>query len=217
MADVIREYKAVTEHRENIVWRVLVGVYAIVLFAVNAINVPNNVFWCDEAFSANLSVMSVKEMLVATAADVHPPLYYFLIMGATRIFGTSGYVYRIVSLIPLALMMLFSMSLLWKRFGKEVSIVFITLISLLPNAYIKNTEVRMYSWAFMFVLATFWITFLLIEKETTFRYVLLGIFGLLAAYSHYYALISVVPFFVIVMCVTILKKRHMGGYCSHGA
>src|SRR5581483_4348243 len=44
--------------------------------------------WFDEAFTWRLVRVSIPEMVMRTAADVHPPLYYLALKGWTTLFGT---------------------------------------------------------------------------------------------------------------------------------
>ena len=53
----------------------LIYLYAIILCLVNFIRVFDNIFWLDEGFTIRLVRMNIPEMLAATAADVHPPLF----------------------------------------------------------------------------------------------------------------------------------------------
>ena len=62
-------------------------VYALILFVLNFIRIFDNNFWMDEAFTTNLVQHSISEIVVATAADVHPPLYYLLVKVGYEIFG----------------------------------------------------------------------------------------------------------------------------------
>ncbi len=55
--------------------------------------------WDDEAFSVWISKLSVPQMVQITAADVHPPLYYYLLHYWTIIFGTSESALRLVSVL----------------------------------------------------------------------------------------------------------------------
>ena len=57
-------------------------VYALLLFMMSFVRVFDNAFWGDEGFSIALAKMSVSDMMIATAKDVHPPLYYLLMLAA---------------------------------------------------------------------------------------------------------------------------------------
>lgn len=62
----------------HISWNKILYVYAFLLFLMNFIRIFDNAFWGDEGFSIRLAQMTVGDM-AATAADVHPPLYYLFV------------------------------------------------------------------------------------------------------------------------------------------
>lgn len=189
--------------------RILLIVYTILLFAAMCYFVNDNCFWGDECFSIRLSQMSFAEMLHATAQDVHPPLYYVFVIIGQRLCGTSGVMYHIVSIIPCALVMIFANTSLYKHFGFGSTLLFVTLCSALPRALEFSAEVRMYSWACFFVLMAFWYVYKILMNDTLRNYLLFSIFSLLAAYTHYYALLSVAFFYIAIMIVAVVKKRNI--------
>ena len=62
--------------------------------------------WFDEVFSVSIVKHSFSDIISFTAADVHPPLYYFILKCFTLIFGQRMSVYHLVSVIPFILMLL---------------------------------------------------------------------------------------------------------------
>lgn len=189
--------------------RILLIVYTILLFTAMCYFVYDNCFWGDECFSIRLSQMSVSEMIRVTAEDVHPPLYYIFVIIGQRLCGTSGIMYHIVSIIPCALMMLFANTAISKYFGCGTAFLFVTLCSVLPRALSFGVEVRMYSWAWFFVLIAFWYLYKILMNDSFKYYLLFAIFSLFAAYTHYYALLSVAFLYIALMIVTIAKKRNI--------
>lgn len=69
---------------------VLVALLAVVLLGIYVPRIFTYDFWSDECFSVLLSHMGFKEMLDATAADVHPPFFYAVLMVLYRIFGDQA-------------------------------------------------------------------------------------------------------------------------------
>jgi len=53
--------------------------------------------WLDEAYSANIARLGWTDILSALKADTHPPLYYLLLAGWTRLFGESEIALRSMS------------------------------------------------------------------------------------------------------------------------
>lgn len=186
--------------------RVFVWIYVILLFGLNFIRIFDNNLWGDEAFTANLVQQSFGEIISVTAADVHPPLYYFIVRIFYLIFGKHGWMFHLVSLIPCFITIIFAMTVIWKKIAPEVALVLITLLCLSDNAVTYNVEVRMYSWAALFVLLSFYEAYQLLQDGKIFNYVLFVAFSLAAAYTHYYALLSVAFFYICIICYTLFYK-----------
>lgn len=136
--------------------KVLVWLYATVLFMLNFVRIFDNNFWGDETFTTNLVQQSFSEIASITAADVHPPLYYFIVRIFYLVFGKRGWVFHLVSLIPCFITIVFAMTVIWKKVAPEASLVLITLLCLFNNAVTYNVEVPMYSRAALFILFSFY-------------------------------------------------------------
>lgn len=59
----------------------------------------NSALWYDEAFSAWLARLPLSNLIEATLGDVHPPLYYLILAGVTRLVGHSEAALRLPSLL----------------------------------------------------------------------------------------------------------------------
>lgn len=188
-------------------WRFLAICYALLLFLLNFILIFENNFWGDEGFTIQLSKMSFGEMLHATAEDVHPPLYYIIVQLLCKIFGYKNTVYHLSALIPYGLLLIFSLIMLWKRFGKGTAILFISFASLLPNAVLFNLEVRMYSWGAFFVLSSYFYLYEILTKDQIKSYFIFIIMSLCAAYTHYYCLVSVSFFYFVLLLTGLLHQK----------
>ena len=184
---------------------VTAAVYAFLIFAFNFSRIFDNNFWGDEAYSINLIRKGLIPILTETASDVHPPLYYLLLMALYRVFGARGWVYHFAAIIPFAAVLIFAVTFFYKRFGKEAAFILITLVGFSDNAAIYNVEVRMYSLAFMFVLFSYYSLYRILEDEKN-AWIFFVIFSLGAAYTHYYALLTVGFFYLSLLIFTIRKK-----------
>lgn len=186
--------------------KVLIWLYATVLFMLNFVRIFDNNFWGDETFTTNLVQQSFSKIVSITAADVHPPLYYFIVRIFYLVFGKHGWVFHLVSLIPCFITIVFAMTVIWKKVAPEASLVLITLLCLSNNAVTYNVEVRMYSWAALFVLFSFYEVYRLLQDGKTLNYVLFVFFSLAAAYTHYYALLSVAFFYICIIGYTLFFR-----------
>ncbi len=188
-------------------WQIIIAIITLILFSLNLVRIFDNVFWGDEAFSIKLMKMSIPEMLEATSNDVHPPLFYLLLMMLYRIFGTHGWVYHLSALLPYAILLVFSCTVFYKTFGKETTLLFNTFISLLFNCTVYNVEVRMYSLSALFLVLAFYGYYLIFENPESIRgYVIFTLFSLAVAYTHYFCIVSVSVFYIALLILFVMKK-----------
>ena len=78
----------------------LLALYSFLLFLMHFIRIFDNSFWGDEGFTIRLAKMGFVDMVLATAKDVHPPLYYFFTQILCHIFGFHGYTYHLTAVSP---------------------------------------------------------------------------------------------------------------------
>ena len=180
--------------------------YTLSLFALNFIRIFDNAFWGDEGYTIKLAKMGVERMINTTAGDVHPPLYYLFTQLLYHFGGNHGYTYHLSGLIPYAVILIIACTAVNKYFGKIPAFVLVTMSSIMKNAVVNNVEVRMYSLAAMFVLAAYIALYCIIEKNRVIDWVIFCIMSLGAAYTHYYALISVAFFYM--MLIPVVIKNH---------
>jgi uncharacterized membrane protein len=203
--------KGIGKKKTEPVFHISACVYAAVIFASHFMRIFDNDFWGDEAYSIGMARIGFGEMLKITASDVHPPLYYSLLMLLYRIFGDHGWVYHLAAIVPFAVVLVFAVTSLYKRFGKEAAFIFLTLIGFSDNAVIYNVEVRMYCLAFMFVLLSYYSLYRCIKGEKRAE-VFFVLFSLGAAYSHYYAMLAVAFFYLALFVRAVRKKYRFGRF-----
>ena len=175
-------------------------VFAAVLFLVNFIDIFDNNFWGDETYTIALAQMSLKDMLKATAGDVHPPFFYLVEIALYSLFGSHGWVYRLASLIPYGLEMAFIVTSIRKEFGNVPAVLMVMFASILKSTIKYNVEARMYSWASLFVLLAYYFFYqILKEPQKQENWILFVLVTLGAAYTHYYALLMVAFLYLAIL------------------
>lgn len=102
--------------------------------------------WYDEAFTAWLAGLDWPDMLVATAGDVHPPLWYALSRLVALTLGRSEIALRL----PAALLSILGLWLAWKLaramgLGSQVATVTVWILAISPFQIAYAQESRMYS------------------------------------------------------------------------
>lgn len=188
-------------------FRLYASAYAALLFFLNFIRIFDNNFWGDEAITIYQMTGSFASITAWTARDVHPPLYYYILKIVYMIFGDRGWAYHLLSLVPCLIIIILSLTVFWKKFGGKTSVIMITFSALSYNAVYYNMEVRMYSWAGLFVLLSFYGLWKILEKQRTSDYIFFIIFSLAAAYTHYFAIITVAFFYISIMIIAVRFKR----------
>lgn len=175
---------------------------------MNFIRIFDNCFWGDEYYSIRLARMSINGLIQATAGDVHPPLYYIWVKVLYRLLGDTSVIYHFSGFFPYALMIVTAYAWGKKRLGLIATIVMITMSSLMPIAVTENVEVRMYSLAAFFVYVSYISLYEIINYNKPGGWSIFCIASLGAAYSHYYALISVAFFYVVLIFLSIKMQEY---------
>ncbi|MDR3223874.1 MAG: glycosyltransferase family 39 protein [Methanobrevibacter sp.] len=175
---------------------VFLSVFSIVLLIILLVSGVNQAFFSqDEEFTFHLVSYSFEEIILATAADVHPPLYYFLLKLFLMCFSSSLSVSiilaKVFSVIPLILLICFSFIKIRKDFDwLTVGIFLFSLVSMSKILY-YFTQIRMYSYVMFFMFLSFYYCCEIIKKPNKKNWIIFTVFGLLAAYTHYYGVIAV--------------------------
>lgn len=187
---------------------ILVYLYAAILLLMNFIRIFDNSFWGDEYYSIRLARMNMKGLLQTTAGDVHPPLYYIFVKTLYKLLGDSGVIYHFSGFLPYALIIVISCIWVKKRLGVIPTFIMITMSSLMPIAVVENVEVRMYSMAAFFVLTAYIFLYEIINRNRLAEWMVFCLASLGAAYTHYYALISVAFFYIMLIFMSIKKAEY---------
>ena len=189
---------------------VLVALLAVVLLGIYVPRIFTYDFWSDECFSVLLSHMGFKEMLDATAADVHPPFFYAALMVLYRIFGDQAWAYGLASLIPYGASLALCATFVRKKFGAGPAACTMLCWAFMHNAVTYNTELRMYSWTAFFVFASFCLLYTCLEKHAWPAHIALGLSAALASYCHYYGFLAAGLILFALMVVSLVRRAHVG-------
>ncbi len=170
------------------------GLYCLglVVIILNVSLAFDNVVWGDEAFSGNtVSETNLYGIFQRVFYwDSHPPLYYYWLRLVASIFGYKTSVYHFSALIPFAVGIILAMTLFQKKFGKIPAAFFIVLSGLSAPCAEYNLEIRMYALVFLELLICAYCSYRIMEDGSRkIFWVCLTIFGVLAAYTHYFGLV----------------------------
>ena len=199
-------------NKENRIWEIIssVAVYVLALFVV-AINISlsfDNVVWGDEAFSVNTAQNTFSGIMeILYYYDNHPPLHYFWMKVFGDVFGHTIYVYHWASLVPFIISIILVATLFKKQFGNIPTMFLVVILGLGYFCIEYNLEIRMYSLAFLGVLMTFYCAYRVISEGKKRTYTGMVLWALLAAYSHYYGLVTVGILMFMTTVAVCLKNR----------
>ncbi len=189
-------------------WELLASILFMVVFLISAISLCfNNNIWTDEAFTMQLLGNSYIGIIKGTAIDVHPPLYYFIAKTAMYVFGSSLFVQKMVTIFPIILLLIFSAVKVVKLFGVRTHLIFVAFLIAFPAMFEYAIQVRMYTWAMLFVTICGIVAYDIFMMPTKRKWITFTAAALAAAYTHYFALISVALIYGILLLLFLKYQR----------
>jgi mannosyltransferase len=190
---------------------ILVGALGLRLFELTGQSL-----WYDEGVSAYMTPRTFAEIAAATSVDIHPPLYYWLLMLWSMACGQGEAALRSFSVVLGTLMVLATWGLGRMVAGRAVGLAAGALLAISPLAVQYSQEVRMYALAGLLAAASSWAGLALLQalqddRSGRRRIGLLTIgYGLLAAallYTHYYGALVVAAQQLYAGLVLLLTRR----------
>jgi mannosyltransferase len=163
--------------------------------------------WTDEAFSVALAKMTLPQMVQATAADVHPPLYYFLLHHWTIVFGTSASAVRLLSVLfgVLAIPMIYVVGR--QLFNKEVGLVAALILALSSFNIYYSQETRMYSLMVLLALLSTYFFWRFLQQSDLVSSVGYVLSTTLLVYTHNYGWFVVIAQNIYVVTLLLLSRN----------
>jgi mannosyltransferase len=142
--------------------------------------------WFDEAFSLYLARHTTRDILVLLPySDTHPPVYYALLGGWTRLFGSTEAAVRALS----ALASFLTVPLLYvfadPMAGREVALAAAALLAGSAFATVAGQEARMYALLGLLVLLSWSALCLALRNRKTWSWVAYVISSALMVHTHY--------------------------------
>lgn len=185
--------------RKNILLFSLIIIETLIMFLF----IFNPLIWSDEQFTVDLLKLSYKDVIRTAAHDSHPPLYYLGVKAWGDIWSWTEFninsISKAFSIIPFIILNIVSFTYIKKKIGVEYSIYFSFMLFFMPKLTYTCIEARMYSWGILFVILTFIEGRKLINEEVKKeRWILFFVYGLMAAYTHYFACMAVIGIYVAV-------------------
>ena len=170
--------------------------------------------WYDEVFSMGMATRSFPEIVRITASDVHPPFYYFYLKvvhdAITCILPSMSeiVVCKIASVLPVIILFILAFTKLIKQFGFLCTGCFLFLIMSMPQLSTYMLEIRMYTLAFLLITLLFLKAYdIVIKEKTGFNdFFLLFFYGMLTAYTQYFACVAVMAVYIFLLLYFLIAK-----------
>lgn len=168
--------------------------------------------WYDELYTMGLTGRSLQDLTALTARDVHPPFYYYYVK-VLQLLCKAAYadvnvivVSKIASVLPLIGMCGYAVTKVRKHFGTLCAGIFIFCVIAMPNMSQYTVEIRMYTLAMFLVTAAFLHAYEIICSHKKRDWVCLTVYGILAAYTHYFACVAVAVIYVLLLAYLIYER-----------
>ncbi len=163
--------------------------------------------WFDEAYSVGMANNTFADIWVISSNDVHPILYYWILHIVYLIFGSNIYLYRLITMLPLAILGIIGYTHIKKDFGEKTGFLFSFFVFFLPVTCVYSADIRMYTWAMLLVTLMSIYAYRIYKEPTAKNWILFSIFSVLSAYTHYYALLAATIINLILLIYFIKYKR----------
>lgn len=158
--------------------------------AVSLATITKFSIWFDEAFGAYLIRFDFWHVTTYTAADVHPPFYYWLLKLWSMVFGTSEIGLRSMSVFFGAVAIFFGYLLMKRLFGRRAALFSLLFMALSPMFIRYGQEMRMYTLVTAIVMAATYILTLATETGKRKYWIVYGILVSLGMWTHYFAALA---------------------------
>lgn len=167
----------------------------------------------DEYFTVSVLNFPITELAYVITHDVHPPLHYLLLKVVSDILTFLGiefdkiFIYKIVSIVPYAIILILSATKIKKEYGYLTAGLFAFSLAVMSEFLVYYSIIRMYSWALLFVILAFIYLKDVLDKNDKKSWALLTIFSVLAAYTHYFAAIPIVCIYASLLVYLFMNDK----------
>jgi len=172
-------------------------------FWLRIVHISGQSLWYDEGFSVYLARTSLGDITARTAADIQPPLYYYLLYLWLPLAGTSELAVRFPSVLASTLTIPLLAAVGRRLLGQRVGLLAALLLTLSPFHVWYANETRMYALLTMLLVLSLYAT-VRVGTDADVRasggagagngrwWAVLIVSNIAAVYTHYYAFFGVV-------------------------
>lgn len=198
----------------------VVALLTLLAFFLRIFELAKQSFWYDEAFSVYLARFDLATITARTAADIQPPLYYYLLNVWIAVTGDSEFAVRFLSLVfgVLTIPLIYVTA---RRLFNPTAALCAALIATLSALYLwYSQEARMYTLiTFLGLLSSYALLRALRSPPPSLKFnnrisgegkrwwVAFVVANLAAVYTHYFAFALLVFQFLYVLYVVLARRE----------
>jgi mannosyltransferase len=174
-------------------WSSVVGLL-LFAFALRLYRLDGQSIWIDEGISLHLATSSLAEIVANRAANIHPPLYFFLLKSWVALTGTDIFSARLFSALTSVLQVVAVYTVARRWLGQPTAWIATFLTTLSPLSVVYAQETRAYALLPLVYLALLGTTHELTQKPGPHRratWLLLGTVEVIGLHLHYTAFLIV--------------------------
>lgn len=196
--------------------KILFGLSILILFGMVYLVFHKYFLTYDECFTLGLIKLPTDYGIYVTSLDVHPPLYYLIIKFFITILpiGNSNYnlviVSKLISIIPYAIILAVSATFFKRRYGWLTCGLIAFSLATMTDFFLNYITMRMYSWSVLFLLLSYLSLYLILTENKTKYWVLLSLFTILGAYTHYFNIVSSAMLYLVFLVYLIYFRQGLG-------
>lgn len=205
----------------------LATLFALAL-ALRLYRIDAQSFWYDEGLTVALAVRPLDDIARAAAADVHPPLYYWLLHGWLLLMGTGEAAARAFSAVCGAITVVVTAILGWRWSGAVAGWLAGIAAVIAPFAIHYSQETRMYALA-MLLATCLWLALDAVVRERpgdravdpssaaqrTWRWMLLYGAAALAALTTHYFMVAFVAASAFIGMILLRRRARLAWIAGH--
>jgi uncharacterized membrane protein len=197
--------------------KLLLAIFFLFCLSLRLAFITQKNLWFDEIFSWHLSTGSFLDITWGTSADIHPPLYYYLLKVWMIPFGDTVFSLRLLSALLTSLSVFFIYPIARKVLEVREGFIVLILYSLSPLNLYYSQEVRMASLNLFLNVSALYYFFKTLEFKGRFTHFFKNpnvwaytILTTLSLYTHYFsfALVSGEIIFLLFNVKKLTRRIH---------
>ena len=162
--------------------------------------------WVDEGFSLRWSMWPFPAFIERIKLDVCP-LYLCMLRIVLTVTGNSLLAAKLFSVLAVFLLFIIGAFFVKREFGYRAMIFYCLFVLFTPMMLTKSVEVRTYTWSFFFVsYSCVQMYYLLRPSCTRKNWILFTLSSLAAAYTHYFAVLTLVIVYSGIFIFYLFKR-----------